>query len=179
MENPCTPAKRRLEVKRPSGYLPEIAPWIWALEDVRQTVKQLLEGISQEQLDYQPPGRHSVGSLLHHIALIESDWLFVEVMETDIDEDLKALLPYDNLTDGEMTAVAGQTLAQHLARLDAVRAKLLACFAQMDLADWSRARELPNYTVTPEWVLYHLVEHEAHHRGQMAETLRLLRNEGE
>lgn len=179
MENPCTPAKRRLEVKRPSGYLPEIAPWIWALEDVRQTVKQLLEGISQEQLDYQPPGRHSVGSLLYHIALIESDWLFVEVMETDIDEDLKALLPYDNLTDGEMTAVAGQTLAQHLARLDAVRAKLLACFAQMDLADWRRARELPNYTVTPEWVLYHLVEHEAHHRGQMAETLRLLRNEGE
>jgi uncharacterized damage-inducible protein DinB len=37
----------------------------------------------------------------------------------------------------------------------------------MDLADFRRIRSLPEYDVTPEWVLHHLMQHEAEHRSQI------------
>jgi uncharacterized damage-inducible protein DinB len=42
----------------------------------------------------------------------------------------------------------------------------------MTLEDFRRPRHFPGqYDVTPEWVLYHLMEHEAEHRGHI-QTLR-------
>jgi uncharacterized damage-inducible protein DinB len=37
----------------------------------------------------------------------------------------------------------------------------------MDYADFRRLRHLPKYDVSPEWVLHHLLQHEAEHRGQI------------
>ncbi len=56
-------------------------------------------------------------------------------------------------------------------RLKTVRARLLQVFQGMSLPDFRRARQLPEYDVTPEWVLHHLMQHEAEHRGQIG-TLR-------
>ena len=38
------------------------------------------------------------------------------------------------------------------------------------LKDKLRVRSLPDYDVTPEWVLNHLVQHEAEHRAEIAIT---------
>jgi uncharacterized damage-inducible protein DinB len=37
----------------------------------------------------------------------------------------------------------------------------------MTLQDFRRPRQLPEYDVTPEWILHHLMQHEAEHRGEM------------
>jgi uncharacterized damage-inducible protein DinB len=56
-----------------------------------------------------------------------------------------------------------------------VRCHLLAAFGEMALAEFRRVREFPDYNVTPEWVLHHLMQHEAEHRGQIG----LLREQAE
>jgi uncharacterized damage-inducible protein DinB len=38
----------------------------------------------------------------------------------------------------------------------------------LTVEDLRRARNLPQYDVTPDWVLHHLVQHEAEHRAELA-----------
>jgi uncharacterized damage-inducible protein DinB len=161
---------RQLVVEAPAGYEPTIAPWIWALEDTRALTLEELGGLEPPLLDWTPPeGGNSIGTLLYHIAAIEADWLYVDALGQAFPSQIEALLPYDvRDAQGVLTAVRGLTLEQHLARLDAVRAALLEAYRALSLEAFRRPRSLPTYQVTPEWVLHHLVQHEAEHRGHIA-----------
>lgn len=153
-----------------SGGDPTIARWLWALDDARQrTVAQLVD-LPPAYLDWTPPaGENSIGTLLYHIAAIEADWLSAEVREEVLfAPDLVALFPHDvRDTTGRLTVVAGLTLAEHLARLAATRSELSRTFRALSPGDFRRVRTLPDYDVTPEWVLHHLMQHEAGHRGEI------------
>jgi uncharacterized damage-inducible protein DinB len=147
----------------------EIGRWLWALQDSRARTLRELEGLSPAALDWLPPdGESSIGSVLYHIADIEADWLYVEVLERDDPPEVKKLLPYPTRDEqGRLFEVQGLRLEQHLERLAAVRRLLLSVFEAMDLADFRRPRALESYDVTPEWVLHHLMQHEAEHRSQV------------
>ncbi len=153
-----------------SGGDPTIARWLWALDDARQrTVAQLVD-LPPAYLDWTPPvGGNSIGTLLYHIAAIEADWLSAEVREeVPFAPDLVALFPYDvRDATGRLSVVAGLTLAEHLARLATVRVEVSRTFRALSPADFRRVRTLPDYDVTPEWVLHHLMQHEAGHRGEL------------
>jgi hypothetical protein len=69
--------------------------------------------------------------------------------------------------DGRLSAVLAKPLDAHLERLARVRDRLLAVFRVMSEGEFRRARSLPQYDVTPEWVLHHLIQHEAEHRGHI------------
>ncbi|MCV4234137.1 DinB family protein [Virgibacillus sp. LDC1] len=167
--------RKTLTVEALPGFEPEIGRWIWGLEDVRRTILKRLEGVRHEHLNHRADGRQSIGSLLYHIALIEADWLYVEVLESDWDPKIKACFPWDHRTeDNHLSEVPDQSLDEHLHRMQRVRHELLAHFKGMDLSDWRRVRQLEPYDVTPEWVIYHLIEHESHHRGQIFQLLREL-----
>ena len=148
---------------------PEIARWLWALEDTRRRTKDHLDDLPAEALDWFPAhSENSIGTLLYHIALIEADWLYVEVLEQPYPPFIAALFPHsDRDTQGQLSVVAGVSLAEHIMRLDTVRRELLQAFRNMPLHDFRRVRHLPEYDVSPEWVLHHLMQHEAEHRGQI------------
>lgn len=169
--------RRTLMVFALPGYEEEIGRLLWCLEDVRRTLLTELSGISQRLLDTKMDGRQTVGSLLYHIALIEADWLYEEVLCTEWDSEISALFPFGSRSeDGSLMHLEGQSLEEHFQRLNKVREVFLSHFRLMDLADWRKPRILERYDVTPEWVVYHLVEHESHHRGQIFQLLRELRN---
>jgi uncharacterized damage-inducible protein DinB len=160
-----------------TGYEEEIGRWLWCLEDVRRTLKTELMGISQDVLDKKMDERQTIGSLLYHIALIEADWLYEEVLCSEWDPDIRSLFPLNVSSEkGLLTEMRGQSLDDHFYRLDKVREVFLSHFLSMDITDWRKPRVLEHYDVTPEWVVYHLIEHEAHHRGQIFQLLRELRN---
>lgn len=148
---------------------PEIGRWLWALQDARQRTMEELAGLTPATVDWIPPGNESsIGTVLYHIADIEADWLYVEVLEQPLPSGLAALFPYATRDgQGHLTQVQGFSLEEHLGRLETVRGLLLDVYQQMDLAEFRRVRSLPNYDVTPEWVLHHLMQHEAEHRGQI------------
>jgi uncharacterized damage-inducible protein DinB len=154
----------------PSDDAPaDIGRFLWMMEDVRAVTKRTVDGISQAALDWSPdPALNTIGTLLYHIALVEADWLYYDALGQPIPDDVAALLPYDSRdASGHLTTVTGVSLAEHLARLDAVRAHFLAEYRALSLGAFRHARSLDAYDVTPEWIAYHLIEHEAEHRGQI------------
>jgi len=162
-----------LSVSSLPGYDAEIGRWIWCLEDVRHQLIAKLSGISQDLLDKKWEDRQSIGTLLYHIAFVEAGWLFGEVIGTEEwDPEISALFPVEGWTNGKLTHFEGERIEDHFNRLEKVREVLLSVFKSMTKEDWRKVRVLEEYDVTPEWVVYHLIEHESHHRGQIFQMLR-------
>jgi len=158
-----------------AGYDPVIARWLWLLTDIRRRTLEVVEGMDESLLAWRPDEEaNSIGTLLYHIVAVELDWLYVEILERpEYSAAVFELLPYEMRdATGRLTPVYGESLQQHLARMTASRQLLLDELRPMTAADFYRIRRLDPYDVTPEWALYHLLEHEAGHRGEMAEVRR-------
>jgi len=166
-----TDTKRQfLSVEPLATYEPTIGRWLWALEDTRRETKMALANINQSLLDWTPSqAENSIGTLLYHIGLIELDWLYVEVLENaPWPQKLKELFPIEDRDEQRVLSVVRHvSLAEHLQRLDILREHLLASFREMSLEEFRRPRHFPDYDVTPEWVLHHLIQHEVEHRGHI------------
>jgi uncharacterized damage-inducible protein DinB len=163
------PGKEFRSVDSSLSAEPVIGRWLWAMQDARRRTLAELDGVAQPVIDWLPDAdTSSIGSLLYHIAAVEVDWLYEEVLVQGFPPQVELLLPYA-MRDGQgrLKQVQGFSLEQHLKRLELVRGLLLDTFQRMDLADFRRARSLPRYDVTPEWVLHHLLQHEAEHRSQI------------
>ncbi len=62
----------------------ELGRWLCALEDTRARTKQTLDRLDQATLDWTGPGvENSIGSLLYHIALIEGDYLYGDILRME------------------------------------------------------------------------------------------------
>jgi uncharacterized damage-inducible protein DinB len=159
-----------LSVEPLPSYEPTIGRWLWMLEETRRETKMALANIDQSLLDWTPsPTENSIGTLLYHIGLIELDWLYVEALENaPWPEELKELFPIeDRDAQHVLSVIRHVSLDEHLRRLDTLRTHLLAAFRGMPLEEFRRPRPFPDYDVTPEWVLHHLIQHEVEHRGHI------------
>src|SRR3954452_14064059 len=91
---------------------PEIGQWLWALQDARQRTLREVEGLIPATIDWLPPdGESSIGTLLYHIAAIETDWFYVEVLEQAFPLEVEALFtiePRDQ--QGHLSPVPGFSL---------------------------------------------------------------------
>lgn len=161
--------RRRNIVDASLSAEPAIGPWLWAMQDSRERTLEELEEVSPALVDWIPHEHESsIGTILYHLADIEADWLYAEVLEQPFPPEVAALFPHPTRDEqGRLTQIQGYSLAEHLERLATVRALLMAVFQKMDIADFRRVRSLPHYDVTPEWVLHHLMQHEAEHRSQI------------
>ena len=103
---------------------PEVGGWLAALEEARRDTLKVLDEVPADAVDRDPgDGGDSIGTVLYHVALIEADWVFTDVLdrEADIGSDL---FPADDRTeDGHLSQVRGETLAQHLDRLATIRSR--------------------------------------------------------
>ncbi|MEZ4669718.1 MAG: DinB family protein [Anaerolineae bacterium] len=164
-------ARKNLTIKALDGFESTIGCYLWELDDTRARTWRILEGIAPAVIDWQPPlaNGNSIGTLLYHIAAIEMDWLYNEVMETKLPDKVWENFPYPvRDSKDHLTVVAGLSLDDHFKRLDSTRQLLLSTFNSMTLDDFRRLRHLERYDVSPEWVIHHLMQHEAEHRGEMA-----------
>lgn len=156
------------------GYAPSWAMGLWQMQDTRMRTLRWLNTMDPARLDWSPAGEavNTVGSLLYHIALIETDWLYAEILEAPYPPELTDWFPVDvRDADGRLSVVSGEPLERHLARLSAVRHAMLDALRPLPEDDFHRPRTLPQYIVTPAWVLQHLCQHEAEHRGEMMALL--------
>ncbi len=147
----------------------EIGRWLWAMQDARQRTLRAIVDFPPTLGDWRPNEQESsLGTLLYHIADIEADYLYAEVLGQELPPEVAALFPYPTRDrQGHLTHVPGFGLEEHLERLATVRGLLLTVYQQMPLAAWRQVRLMEHYDVTPEWVLHHLLQHEAEHRSQI------------
>ena len=148
---------------------PLIASYLAMLEACRRDTKVSINGMNTELLYWRVADKDSsIGDLLYHIALVEADWLFTDVLQKPIPKYIADDLSHEDRDNmGHLIHIGGETAVALLSRLDAVRSELKTAYSTMDYNDLRRLRHLPKYDVSPEWVLHHLLQHEAEHRGQI------------
>ncbi len=171
-----TDAPRETLALAPIADDPEVGRWLAALEDGRRDTLRALERVSPEMVDWYPDAPlNSIGSLLYHIALIEADWVAVDLLGLDEPDELVGLLPWPDREPGSGTGnerhlsrIDGQSMEEHLERLAGVRTFALESLTPMTNEEFHRIRGLEHYDVAPDWVLHHLLQHEAEHRSHIA-----------
>jgi DinB family protein len=162
---------RELLSLEPDAEAPEVGRWLSALDDGRRDTLEELRDVTDAMLDLEPAGApNRIGTLLYHIALIELDWLLVDILGPEAGVPWPTdLLPFEDRDDeGALMLVRDESLATHLARLAEVRAWVHRYLRPMSVEDFHRPRARERYDVTPAWAVHHLLQHEAEHRAHIA-----------
>ncbi|GGJ39250.1 DinB family protein [Deinococcus roseus] len=166
-------SKNELVLSRPEAQNSEIAMGLGMLQMARERTLRTVESLHPGSLDVLVNG-HTIGSLLYHIAVVEVDWLYSEVLQQELPAWCSAYFPIEHRTsDDNLSHVLGEPLSRHLERLKRVRQDLLDTYQQMTLEDFGTLRKLSHYDVSPEWVLFHLLHHESLHFGQIQTLIRV------
>ena len=152
-----------------AGGDPEIGRWLSAFEEVRRDTLKVVGEISDEAIDVDPDdGGDTMGTVLYHVALVEVDWLFIDVLDRQ-DEIPLDMFPYDSRAeDGHLTPVLGETMAQHLRRLATTRELVLGELRDMNSEDFHRVHAREEIDVSADWVMFHLIDHEVEHRVRLS-----------
>ena len=159
---------------------PQLSLLWWMLEDVRKVTLRGIEGLTKEQL-FQPPmgGEYPIGAYLMHLAEAEVYWLQV-ISGSKVDVDIKKKIYYGKWFDPSKGEVEGPKepleVKNYLEALREVRELLRNYIFTMEdieleeiiVQKWEGGEE----NISKKWIIYHLIEHEAHHRGQMMLLIR-------
>jgi len=140
--------------------LPEFLDY---LKSVHGRTRRIIECIPADQIEWAPaPGRFTLGEIVRHLAGIER-WMYAETVH------------------GRPTAYPGHGrdladgFAATLAYYDRLHEESRALFSQLTEEDLERKSTTPaNAPITTWKWLRAMIEHEAHHRGQLYQSLGLL-----
>jgi uncharacterized damage-inducible protein DinB len=160
-----------LEVASLGDATDPVAQALWVLDDSRRRTKRTVADVSTATLDWRPsPAGHSIGTLLYHIAATEMEWVCIDLLGGS--GFAPAVAPWLAAgvrdADGRLVRIAREGLSEHLRRLDATREFTLATLKGMTPAEFRCLRPSAAHAVSAEWIVHHLAQHEAEHRGQIA-----------
>ena len=161
------------------GVTPGIGFYLSGMEEVREQVRKAVENLSGQNLT-RPAflGAHATGALTLHIG--EAEWWWIQCVVSGhelTDADRQA--PYwDVLEDPESFESKGYTAEFCLQEIDKIRIltkESLASFKDNDLERiFSFERGDKTHEHSLRWILHHLIDHEAQHKGQIMLLKRLI-----
>jgi uncharacterized damage-inducible protein DinB len=136
-------------------------------DQVRTDLVATIDKFTQEELTFVPfKGSWSVGQIMLHIADCENYWLHF-VVRQEIDP-----WKYYDLADYPSVEAIKKVL-------DIVRLKTLIYLESLEESDLDKVYQIPEgETYTLGWIIWHVVEHEIHHRGELSLLLGLLGRPG-
>ena len=171
--------KRVFSVDFPDDLDHAIAFFSGVLSDTRLTTILTVQNLTTKELDWQyKKGWNTIGALLSHIAalqhyfriiyiekramtLVENDWLIPAL-------DMGIYLP---------SLISGKSISNYLNELNHSQDRFLKSLSALTFEDFSYI--LPNNDYGERcnlaWILFHMVEDEIYHRGQISILLKLRR----
>lgn len=185
-------------IRIPTGYASrEAASFMAQLDALSESLFDDLRGVKPAELAWQPGaparagrgrGTNTIGMLLAHNAIVEAYWLQIaagtysqsaleRVLGIGEDDDGMPLPP-----DGAPPrALAGRTLAFYRRVHDRARRHAKRLAARMTTRDLDgrvtrTRRNGQKVTTSRRWILYHVLEHQAGHYGQMLMIRHLYRD---
>lgn len=177
-----TTERRQLSMGTYPGAVPEVGPWLWGMEAIRRATLSTLQriedaGLGQEFLDWRGPNGkdNSVGAILYHVAHVEVGWLYFDMLMTGFPPDMEAIVGIGARDDqGYLPHVSGLSFEELREKLALTRARFLQIMSGLTLEQWHTPSEPEgeDYAVTPAWIAFHLLEHEA---GHLYEARRVVR----
>ena|SRR2546425_3242618 len=173
-------------VLSPAAGVPrEIGLSLDGMDEVREQLCAAVSGMSTADIGRcAVSGAHSIGALVLHIAEAEWWWMQCIVSKHKLtDEDARAPF-WDVLKEPGRVANNGYSAEfclHEAARIRAQTRDVLARFVDDDLDRvFTFERDGNTYDLNLRWILHHLIDHEAQHKGQILMLKRLLglKNEG-
>jgi uncharacterized damage-inducible protein DinB len=150
----------------------------WMLQDVREETLKGIEGLTKEKL-FQAPleNEFPIGAYIMHFGEVDTYWYWELTGEQMPDEVRKRV--YDNcwFDCPAENYDPPKSVIEVEEYLDAITQTRKILFDYMDKMDDKELDEIVRRKkngepLTKKWILYHLIEHEAHHRGQMFMLIR-------
>ena len=137
-------------------------------DQLRADLIATLEKFSDEELSHIPfEGAWSIGQIVRHILNAEEGWLWYVATR--------------KLTEwpAGLTHEKYGTVASLKAKLSSGHTQTMAYLETLEIEDFDRVIKAPwGKDLTLGWILWHVIEHEIHHRGELSLILGLLRREG-
>ena len=136
--------------------------------EIRTNLVSTIDGFDDEELTLVPyEGSWPIGRIMLHIASAEDGWLrYVVTKEL---EEWPEFYVLNNYADKDsILRILDQVHSRSLAYLSQLKVSDLA---QMISAPWGK--EIPLL-----WIIWHIIEHEIHHRGELSLILGYLGREG-
>lgn len=164
------------------GYSPQLGRYVAQLDEVRYYLKREVEALTVEQLDWHPDEQtESIGTQLLHLDGVEWSWMHEDMFgapSTDYPGVWSEAMPIR----AGAAQVTGRQLTWYMDKLDATRVETLRTLRGFTDSDLSRLvgevetppgpqRRRQLYTI--DWIIWHILQHEAAHVGQI-ELLRRL-----
>jgi uncharacterized damage-inducible protein DinB len=131
-----------------------------------------VDGLTKKELDFTPDEENieSIGTLLLHIAAVEWSWIFEDMDNLEMDyEKWKHAFPLRE----KIPQLKGKGLKFYTERLDEVREEVNERISELSDSELGHLVELDQAVVSIEWILFHIIEHEAMHIGQISMLKRL------
>jgi uncharacterized damage-inducible protein DinB len=136
-------------------------------EQVRYDLLATIDQFSQAELIYAPfQGSWPVGQIMLHIAECEDFWL-----HSLVTSQFKPPVDYKFENYPTMEAISEVLRATHQRTLD-----FLDSLIEADLSRTYRSSRGETFTLS--WIIWHVLEHEIHHRGELSLALGLLGRSG-
>jgi uncharacterized damage-inducible protein DinB len=152
----------------------------WMLEDVRKETLKGVEHLSKEQLFKVPVNSEfPIGAYLMHLCECDISWLEI-ISGKEQSEELKKRSYFDKWFDpyGESGAPEDPLeISEYLETLAITRKNFLDYVSSLKDSDLEEKvimkRKSGDIEFTKKWIIYHILEHEAHTRGQMFMLIRI------
>ena len=164
------------------GYAPRVGRYVAQMNEVRDELRKQVQDLSVAQLDWHPNEQtESIGTMLLHVDAVEWSWIHEDILgrpDKEYPGEWAEAMP---IRVGA-PQVTGRQADWYLQRLDARRERtldVLRGFTEEDLdrlvgeADLGPEVEKRSYLFTIDWIMWHIINHEAAHVGQI-ELLRRL-----
>ena len=151
------------------------------LEDIRAVTLRGIYGLTKEQLFEEPvKGEHPVGAYLMHLGEVDLGWLRTLTGEKQ-PEELRKKVYYDAWFDASPgnynPPKEPPEIEEYVNAITESRKRVLDYIDTLngsDLDDTITVKgKTRERTYTKKWIIYHLIEHEAHTRGQMFMLIRM------
>ena len=133
-------------------------------DEVRANLFRGLDMLTDAQLEFVPrEGLWALGDVARHIANAEEGW-FRYVIAREYDEWPPAYAPADYPTVASIKTLLTETHARTESYLET-----------LSLADLDQQIEAPwGHSFSLYWIIWHIVDHELHHRGEIFLMLGLM-----
>ncbi|HUE81885.1 MAG TPA: DUF664 domain-containing protein [Pyrinomonadaceae bacterium] len=161
------------------GVTPGIGFYLAGMEEVRGQLPEIVQGMSAVEIRQRAvPGAHSIGALILHIAEAEWWWLQCVVSGHKLTAEDRQSPYWDVLKDPDGFAAKGFSVEFCLGEAARIRVQTRAVLAGFSDEDLERVFSFERRGVAHEhtlrWILHHLIDHEAQHKGQILMLKRLL-----
>ena len=163
-----------------SGIAKEIGFYLSGLQEVREQLRETVEDLSNEEISAKVlPNTHSIGQLILHCGEAEWWWIQCVVAGKNLGDEAKKKAHWDILLDEDFVSknYSAQYCLETIDDISNLTLETLKNFPNEDLGryfGWDK-NDGTRIEKTLRWILHHLIDHEAQHKGQILMLKRLLK----